>query len=257
MPTTYKKIKIIKIHGSFQEEIEDFIAVEKKLNLSINDEHVITFLCTPLMIEELINGFILSEGIFKNKISREDMTIEYGDEINININKGINKNSDKALSRFLGGIALNKRKRFKKIVDNFTIKINDLQRIFEKFQKKSELFRLTGCFHSAALSDGKKIIVFAEDIGRHNTVDKIIGYSILNNLSFNNKLVLLSCRISSDIVLKCSTWKIPVLASRAAPTDLAINIAEKCGITLIGFVRGNRLNIYTNKQRIHTRNSSL
>ncbi len=183
------------------------------------------------------------------------MTIEYGDEINININKRINKNSDKALSRFLGGIVLNKKKRFKKIIDNFTIKINDLQRIFEKFQKKSELFRLTGCFHSAALSDGKKIIAFAEDIGRHNTVDKVIGYSILNNLSFNNKLVLVSCRISSDIVQKCSTWKIPVLASRAAPTDLAINIAEKSGITLIGFVRGNRLNIYTNKQRIHCKNS--
>ncbi len=67
MLTTYKKIKIIKIHDSFHEEIEDFIAVEKKLNLSINNKHLITFLCTPLMIEELINGFVLSEGILKKK----------------------------------------------------------------------------------------------------------------------------------------------------------------------------------------------
>lgn len=250
MLETYKKIKIIKIHDSFHEEIEDYVAVEKKLRLSINGKHIITFLCTPLMIKELVNGFLFNEGIITKKISHDEMSTEYSNGININIDKKIDEISERSLSRFLGGITLNKKRRFKKIIDDFSIHINDLQNVFEKFQEKSELFRLTGCFHSAALSDGKKIIVFAEDIGRHNTVDKIIGYSLLHNLSFKNKIMLLSCRISSDIVSKCSTWKIPILASRAAPTDLAIEIAEKSGITLIGFVRGNRLNIYTNKQRV-------
>jgi FdhD protein len=109
---------------------------------------------------------------------------------------------------------------------------------------------LTGCFHSAALSDGKNILAFAEDIGRHNTVDKMIGYAILNDIPFREKVMLVSCRISSEIVSKCARWQVPILASRAAATDLAIQIAEKSGMTLVGFARGESFNIYTNPQRI-------
>ncbi len=91
---------------------------------------------------------------------------------------------------------------------------------------------------------------FAEDIGRHNAVDKVIGSCILNNMPFAGKLLLVSCRISSEIVSKCLSCGIPVLASVAAPTGLAADMAEKYGVTLVGFVRQDRLNIYTNFQRI-------
>jgi FdhD protein len=88
------------------------------------------------------------------------------------------------------------------------------------------------------------------DIGRHNAVDKVIGYSILADISFRGKLMVVSCRISSEIVSKCARWGIPIIASRAAPTDLAIEIAQKTGVTLVGFVRGDSLNVYTHEQRI-------
>jgi FdhD protein len=78
----------------------------------------------------------------------------------------------------------------------------------------------------------------------------VIGYSVINDIPFTGKLMLVSCRLSSEIISKCSRWGIPVIASRAAPTNLAIEIAEISGITLVGFVRGDRLNVYTNMQRI-------
>ena len=246
----YIKKKIIKKQGTSSKEIEDYIAVEKKLKVSVNGKDVISLYCTPSMIKELVIGLFLTEGILPNKISPDEMRIEYGEEIKVDIPAEDVLTEEMAISRCLGGVTLNKKREFEKVKHNFSITFEALKTIFNEFQEKSESFRLTGCFHSAAISDGKKILVFAEDIGRHNAVDKVIGCSILEEIPFTEKLMLVSCRVSSEIVSKCLRWGIPIIASRGAPTDLAIEIAETSGVTLVGFVRGDRLNVYTNTQRI-------
>ncbi|MCK5427578.1 MAG: formate dehydrogenase accessory sulfurtransferase FdhD, partial [Thermodesulfovibrionia bacterium] len=118
------------------------------------------------------------------------------------------------------------------------------------FQKKSELFRSTGGVHSAALCDAHEMLVFAEDIGRHNAVDKVIGYAFLENIPMQNKILLLSGRLSSEIINKAVRAKVPLLISRAAPTDIAVETAKKYNLTLIGFLRGQKLNVYSNPQRL-------
>lgn len=245
----YIKRKVIKRQSTSSEEIEDSIAVEKRLKVTINGKDFITLYCTPLMVKELITGLFLTEGIF-TEIPLE-MSIVYGKEIMVDITAaGDFSTEDITTSRRVAGITFEKKRNLEKVKDDFSLGAKALWNVFEEFQGKSDLFRLTGCFHIAALSDGETILVFAEDIGRHNAVDKVIGYSILNEISFKNKLMLVSCRLSSEIISKCSRWGIPIVASRAAATNLAIEIAETSGITLIGFVRGENMNIYTNPQRI-------
>jgi FdhD protein len=247
----YIKRKIIKKQGTSSEELEDYVAIEKKLRVSVNGKKVITLYCTPLMIKELIIGLFLTEGILTNKISPDKINIIYGEDIRVDISAGQDVlKKGMVTSRCLGGVTFNKKIKFEKVKDDFSITVEALKNIFKEFHQKSEFFRLTGCFHSAALSDRNSILAYAEDIGRHNAVDKVIGYSILGDIPFTGKLMIVSCRISSEIISKCSRWGIPIIASRAAPTDLAIEIAEKSGITLAGFVRGDRLNVYTNPQRI-------
>jgi len=247
----YIQRKIIKKKGTSFEKVNDFIAVEKKLKIFVNNKELINLYCTPSMIKELVAGLLLTEGILANKISSDQICLVNGKEIkvNIHVDEDILK-ENLAVSRCLGGITFHKKRNFKKIKDDFSLSVEALNFIFQEFQQKSELFRLTGCFHSSALSDNKKILVFAEDIGRHNAVDKVIGYSILADISFRGKLMVVSCRISSEIVSKCARWGIPIIASRAASTDLAIEIAQKTGVTLVGFVRGDSLNVYTHEQRI-------
>jgi len=246
----YIKRKIIKKQGASFKEIEDYIAVEKRLNISFNGKDFISLYCTPLMIKELVVGFLLTEGLI-TEIRPEELRIEYGEEIMVDISiAGDLLTEGLITSRYVSGAIFGKKRNFGKIKDNFSLKAETLKIIFKEFNQRSELFRLTGCFHGAALSDGERILVFAEDIGRHNAVDKVIGYSILENIPLYNKLMLLSCRLSSEIVSKCLRWNIPVVASRAAPTDLAIGIAETSGITVVGFLRDDRMNIYTNSQRI-------
>jgi FdhD protein len=247
----YIKRKIIKKKGTSFEEIDDFIAVEKRLKVFVNKREFISLYCTPSMIKELVTGLLLTEGILANKISPDQICIVNDKEIrvDIHVDEDILK-ENLAVSRCLGGITFHKKRNFEKFKDDFSLSVEALNFIFQEFQQKSELFRLTGCFHSAALSNDKKIIAFAEDIGRHNAVDKVIGYSLLADIPFTMKLMVVSCRISSEIISKCAKWGIPIIASRAAPTDLAIEIADASGITLIGFVRGDSLNVYTNAQRI-------
>jgi FdhD protein len=247
----YIKRKIIKQKRVSVEKIDDLIAAEKRLRVFINKREFISLFCTPSMIKELVTGLLLTEGILANKISPDQIRIVNAKEIRveIHVDEEILK-ENLIVSRCLGGIIFHKKRKFKKIKDDFSLSVETLNLIFDEFQQKSELFRLTGCFHSAALSDDKKIIAFAEDIGRHNAVDKVIGYSIFADIPFARKLMVVSCRISSEIISKCARWEIPIIASRAAPTDLAIDIAEKAGITLAGFVRKGRLNVYTNTERI-------
>jgi FdhD protein len=245
----YVKREVIKRQGTSSDEVEDSIAVEKRLRVSINGKDFITLYCTPLMIKELLTGLFLTEGIFTE--IPEEMSIVYGEEIVVDIPVAGDLSTEEiTTSRRIAGVTFEKKRKFKKIKDDISLKAKALWRVFEEFQQRSELFRLTGCFHIAALSDGEKILAFAEDIGRHNAVDKVIGYSLLGDISFKRKIMLASCRLSSEIVSKCSRWGIPIVASRAAPTDLAIEIAETSGMTLVGFVRGERMNIYTNPQRI-------
>jgi FdhD protein len=104
--------------------------------------------------------------------------------------------------------------------------------------------------HSAALSDGKDILFFSEDIGRHNAVDKLIGKAFLQSVSVENKILLTSGRVTSEIVTKAGRNRFPILISRAAPSCMAISYAEDMGITLVGFARGDRMNIYTWPNRI-------
>jgi FdhD protein len=244
------KRKIVKRHAASFEEKEDDVAVEKRLKVSVNRKDFITLHCTPLMIKELIIGLFVTEGIIP-EIHPENIKIEYGEDVSVDISVPENVLTEGLItSRCIGGITLGKEKYFEKVKDDFFIEAETLKKIFGDFQKRSELFRLTGCFHGAAASDEEKILVFAEDIGRHNAVDKVIGYFLIEDIPFKRKVMLVSCRLSSEIVSKCSRWGIPILASRAAPTDLAVEIAETTGITLIGFVRGDNMNIYTNPQRL-------
>ena len=100
------------------------------------------------------------------------------------------------------------------------------------------------------LFNEKEIVCFYEDVGRHNTIDKIIGYSLLNKLNLSDKALLTSGRISSEMLLKALKARIPMIISRSAPTDLAIQLAKEYGVTLVGFVRGDRMNIYHDVNRI-------
>ncbi|HAK88827.1 MAG TPA: formate dehydrogenase accessory sulfurtransferase FdhD [Nitrospiraceae bacterium] len=249
---SFIKRKICKSASGSLEEREDLIAVEKRLRVSVNGKEVLSLYCTPLMVRELVVGMFMTEDIIKGGWCAERMSVQYGEDVTVDIPAEGEVSTEGAVitSGCIGGITFPKRMSLRKIEDSFTVKAEDLKGVFRTFQNASELYKSTGCVHSAGLSDGHEILCLAEDIGRHNAVDKIIGYAILEKIPFEGKIMLASGRLSSEIVSKCAKWGIPMVASRTSPTSLAVDIAEKSGVTVVGFIRADRLNVYTHPQRI-------
>ncbi|MEJ2696027.1 MAG: formate dehydrogenase accessory sulfurtransferase FdhD [Candidatus Sulfobium sp.] len=247
----FDTIKILRIRDSSAEEIEDVVAVEKKVRISVNGRHALSLYCTPLMVREFVVGVIHNEGLINGEWCAERVSIEYDDDIMVDVpSSGRLSEGERIItSGCAGGVSMGAEPPGI-ISDNTTFEAEIVRNTFGEFQKKSEGYRATGGVHSAALTDGLHILAFAEDIGRHNAVDKVIGYCLLENIPFRGKIMLASGRLSSEIVSKCARCRIPVIVSRAAPTSLAVKIAESSGLTLIGFVRGNRMNVYAGKHRI-------
>lgn len=247
----FDTIRIVRIKDGSAAEMEDVVAVEKKVRILVNGKHALSLYCTPMMIRELVVGIVHNEGLIDGEWCAERIGIEYGEEITVDIpSSGSLRQGEKVItSGCAGGVSLSAASPGE-ISDDISFKAEAVRNIFADFQKKSEGYRATGGVHSAALTDGSNILAFSEDIGRHNAVDKVIGCCLLENISFDGKIMLASGRLSSEIVAKCARCMIPIIVSRAAPTSLAVNIAASAGLTLAGFVRGSRMNIYTGGQRI-------
>lgn len=244
--------KIVRVKQNDITEVDDIIAVEKKIKVYVNNEEIVSLSASPCQIRELVVGFLMTEGILKGDWCPEKIMIEENEKqvnVIVELEGHVCLDGKTLTSGCMAAVSfLNDVKET--INDNLKINASALFNLFRHFQEKSILYRTTGCIHAAAIADENEILFIAEDVGRHNAVDKIIGWTLLNRVSFKGKIMLVSGRISSEMALKTAKWKIPLIVSRTAPTSLAIEFAEKAGLTLIGFLRGQRFNIYSHPERI-------
>ncbi|VAX30553.1 Sulfur carrier protein FdhD [hydrothermal vent metagenome] len=233
-------------------EFDDAVALERRLRISVNGQEVLRLYCSPVKIRELVVGLFMTEGVIRGNWCTGRMTVKYGHDILVDIpaDGEVSLEGGTITSGCLGGITFERTFEDAAAGEGLKIERERLRKLFAKFQRMSGLYELTGCIHNAAVSDGKKIITHAEDIGRHNAVDKVIGHCILEDITLEDKVLHVSGRLSSEMATKCARWKIPIVVSRAAPTSLAIDIAERSGTTMIGFMRASRFNIYTHPDRI-------
>lgn len=244
--------------GSFSDG-DDAVVRESTLTLFLNGRELVNLVCSPGEIKELAVGFLCSEGLLKK---REDLKhIETCPE------KGLARielaeatpAGEKQLNHYLASGCGRGRTSFHFLKDthgispissNLRTTPRELFSLSDELEKRSLLFIKTGGAHSAALCTRKEIIVYYEDIGRHNAVDKIFGHCFLEGISFVDKLLVFSGRISSEILSKIIKMGIPIIVSRSAPTELTVKLAQELGITVVGFAREGRLNIYTHPGRV-------
>jgi len=250
---------ILKVSGNDVEGAVDEVAAELPVRLVLNGEPLVTLLCTPTELKELAVGFLLSEGIIQERASVRKLAVsDDGPSVHIEVYglpRGWEKQFEKrTISSGCGkGVTFTNydREKDRKITTRGpVIGIEDIRSQLSTFRTISTLYLETGGVHSAALSDGKNILFFSEDVGRHNAVDKLIGKAFLKGVSIENKILFTSGRVTSEIVTKAGRNRLPVLISRAAASCMAINYAEDMGVTLVGFARGDRMNIYTWPNRI-------
>jgi FdhD protein len=122
--------------------------------------------------------------------------------------------------------------------------------LMDELARRAGRYRSHGGIHSAAVGDGTALILYAEDIGRHNTLDRIAGEALLRGIDLVGKLLITSGRVSSEMVAKASSLGISLIASRTSPTDIAARLCQTAGITLLGYVRGGKFNVYAHPARL-------
>jgi FdhD protein len=229
--------------------------VESPVSLTVNGEVWLTFMCTPVSLEAMAVGFLYNEGIVESMDEVEDVRVcEHGDNVDVWLNRSVEQpTSWRRTSGCTGGVTavdMLARPDVSFRGDQFKVPPDAIGQIVEMLFASQELYRETGGVHTSALSDGEKIIFAAEDIGRHNTLDKIAGLCLINNVWPVTRILITTGRISSEMLQKAARIQAPILISRTSPSSLSIEMAERYGITLIGYARRNRFNVYSNSQRV-------
>lgn len=251
-----KQFKICKYSNGEMKSINDNVVVEHSLTVYLNGQELITKLCTPKSLKFLVTGFLFSEGIIEKIEQIEDICIVEKDGTALvtllkDCTTQLNKNVFyRTITRGSSGGKSILEDDSRKIETKIKIDNENVIKLADQFNKKSDLFLKTGGVHSCALCTQDKTIYFEEDIGRHNALEKILGKVLINKVNIDDKIIFTSGRLSSEIIKKAVKIRVPFVVSRSAPTDAAICLGEAYGITMIGFARGDRMNIYTCQERI-------
>ena len=250
-----KPIHYLQINSKKQESITGHTIVETPVSLTVNGEVWTTFMCTPVHLEAMMVGFLFNEGVINNMDEVADARIcEHGDNVDVWITHDVSKpDSWTRTSGCTGGVtavASIERPQPVSVSDEFNLSPGQINHLVELLFESQELYRETGGVHTSALSDGDNVLLSAEDIGRHNTLDKIAGLCLMENIWPSKRILVTTGRISSEMLQKGVRMGAKVIASRTSPSSMSIELAEAWGITLIGYARRNRFNLYASPERI-------
>jgi len=246
-------VRIERINGEKRETLEDLVSREIALKIICNGRELATLLCSPVNLDYLTVGYLFSECYLNSKKEIGGLVVDNQaavvkvDVLKVNEDNSISecgKASDSSCFRYSDEIYEYK------INSHFKITAEKIFNLVNEFQARSEMFKDTGGVQSAALCNGDKILVFADDIGRHNAIDRVFGETILKDIATDDCMVITSGRITAEMLVKVARKGISVIISRSAPATLGISLAKEMGMTVIGFVRGQRMNIYSNGWRV-------
>ncbi len=261
---TIFETKVTKVINGKKVEQDDSVIREVKLTIIVNKKRIGAMMAVRVDLKELSVGYLMSENIIKDvkDIRKIEIIDRDNEEKNFEaiVEADVVENSLDRLD--LEGVIVSGCGRASsthispKAIDsgvidsNFSIKVDLLFEEMAKFYTQCPLYEQTGCVHTAKVYFDEETYFIGEDIAQHNTIDKAVGKARLAGVDVSRCFLMVSGRLSSEMVAKAVMHKIPILASRTASTCRGLNIADKFGLTLIGFVRGKKMNIYRNPQRI-------
>ena len=258
MEATYNYM-VTKVKGNKKFSFNDTLIREVKLDFVINGEKIASLMATPVDQKALAVGYLISENILTSvddikriELKDDGMTVDIIGKVNENAVERLNTEAV-----VISGCGRSKTANINpETIDamvnscKYHISADLISEEMNGFFQYCKLYEQTGSVHTAKLYlDGGEYFI-AEDIAQHSTVDKVIGKAKLAGVDTSNAALMVSGRLSSEMVAKAVMHQIPILISRTASTCLGVQIAEKFGLTLVGFARENRMNIYTHDRRI-------
>ena len=241
------------------EKKTDYVAEEKPLHLFLNRTQYVTIFCSPSNLKELAIGHVISEGIIKSVEEIERISLR-GEVCKIYLKDNVDIEKRLRFSQRFSRVILSAcgsmspflpQPHLARIRSDLWVKAETILDAVHNLNSIAETYKKTGGVHAAAIFKGDgTLAAFAEDVGRHNAVDKVIGIAIMHRTDLGNCFLALTGRLTGDIVMKSARVNLPIVTSIAAAIDSGIAIAKSVDLTLVGFARGRRMNVYTCAKRI-------
>ncbi len=258
-----QEVEITRYRGDDIEELLDSVAVEEPLQITVDGTPIAVVMRTVADDNDLVLGFLITEGIVKSlkDITRIDLEqkknhalVFLQDDVVVDMGS-LQRNIYSASSCGICGKASIEEVFLKapRLEDEMVVSRLNIIQAPDRLRDAQQTFDTTGGLHAAGLfSDSGELLILREDVGRHNAIDKVIGSALKNdaNIDLSQCFLQVSGRVSFEVVQKALMAGIPIVAAISAPTSLAVTFALESGMTLIGFMRGKKMNVYTGGQRI-------
>jgi FdhD protein len=239
--------------GQWQ-QVEAEVIEEGFITIYVNGRELAVLMCTPRDPEQLALGFLANEGFIDHREQVEVLHIcEYGDCVDVWLSHSVENWPRRSIitTGCGGGVTFTEvAAQYSPVKSQTAISIHKLGQLMNQLQDRDSLYARARGVHTSALSDGEGLILVAEDVGRHNTLDRLRGESLLRGLDTRGMILLATGRISSEMIHKALKMDCPIVASRTSPTSMSVNLARAWNITLCGYVRRKRANVYAHPERL-------
>jgi FdhD protein len=254
--------------GKKAKRADDELAREEPLEIRVRGKSVAVTMRTPGHDEELAAGFLVTEGLIRKRkdvtdiaYCRQGEAVDYENTLNVFLAPSVAVDFQRLTRHVFASSSCglcgkasieSVQQHFAPVKSRLKLPVKRILALPEQLRAAQATFAKTGGLHAAAIFDAEgNLVVLREDVGRHNAVDKVIGYGFLKGLlPFKAHVLLVSGRASFEIMQKSLAAQIPVVCAVSAPSSLAVEFAQESGQTLVGFLRGETMNVYTNPQRI-------
>lgn len=227
------------------------LAREARVSIFVNRCELVRILCTPVRLNHLVLGFLFNEGYIETAADVAMLRVcDDETEVDVRLSRDLDVVAPRTLGSGCGGAFVGEQGDLMPVRTSRRVTADQLCALMRRLQDAGEVYRYAGGVHAAALSDGEQLVAVAEDIGRHNTVDKVAGHCLLEERPMNDLLLLATGRLSSEIVAKAARMGVPVVASRNSATSRAVALAGELGIALAGYVGGASLTLYSHPELV-------
>jgi FdhD protein len=224
---------------------------ELSFTIYVNDHELVTILCTPVKLNCLVVGYLYSEKFIRDLKEVVSMRVCEDDALaDVKLaNTGFTIPEKRILTSGCGG-GTSFSLDIPKIESDLTVKPEQILHLMRLLLENAAFYNLTGGIHASAICDDHSLLAINEDIGRHNTLDKLTGESLLRKIATRDRILITTGRVSSEMLRKAARMLVPVVVTLTSPTEQAVLLAREAGIALVGYARGSRLTVYSHPERL-------
>jgi len=249
------KLAYDEYHGAWR-TVEEEVIEESYVSIFVNGIELATVMCSPREQDRFALGFLCNEGIIE---SMADVRAVHVCPSGVCVDVWLKRDDFVRPDRLIltsgcgGGVTFDDLTKTVAPIDSpLTISPERLSALMIEMQRRATLYARSRGVHTSALSDGERLIVLAEDVGRHNTIDKLRGACLLDGIDPHGLMLLCTGRISSEMINKATRMGCPIVASRTSPTSLSVQLAREWNVTLAGYVRRGSMKVYAHPERLRS-----